>query len=128
MQATKQRDTPGELALRSALHALGLRYRVDLKVAGTRRRPDVVFGRAKVAVFVDGCFWHGCPVHATLPKTNGTWWVQKLAANRERDADTNDRLRDAGWHVVRVWTHEPVAAAAVQIAKLVRLRTEPRRQ
>jgi DNA mismatch endonuclease (patch repair protein) len=126
MQATRRRDTPGELALRSALHALGLRYRVDAKLRGTRRRPDVVFARAKVAVFVDGCFWHGCPIHATSPRTNAKWWARKLAENRDRDASTNAHLREGGWHVVRVWTHESMTAAAKRIARVVRRRTVQR--
>ena len=128
MQATKRRDTPGELALRSALFALGLRYRVDAKLPGLRRRPDVLLQRAKVAVFVDGCFWHCCPLHGTLPKTNAEWWARKLAENRARDADTNERLRDAGWHVVRLWEHEVMAPAAARIARIARRRAAPRRR
>jgi DNA mismatch endonuclease (patch repair protein) len=74
MQVTRRRDTPGELALRSALTAFGLRYRVDMPIVGARRRADIVFTKAKIAVFVDGCFWHGCPLHGTWPKTNTEWW------------------------------------------------------
>src|SRR5688572_8156631 len=92
MKATRRRDTSCELALRSIVHRLGLRYRVDLPLPGTRRRGDLVFTTARVAVFVDGCFWHGCPRHATAPKANAAWWREKLDANRRRDRDTVRRL------------------------------------
>src|SRR5688500_5061194 len=96
MQATRQRDTPGELALRSALRVLGLRYRVDTPLPGTRRRADVAFLHAKVAVFVDGCFWHGCPEHGTWPKANADWWRAKIEGNRRRDEDTDQKLASEG--------------------------------
>ncbi len=120
MRSTPRRDTPCELALRSALHRMGLRFRVDRPVPGTRRRPDLTFVSARVAVFVDGCFWHGCPKHATWPKANASWWRAKIERNRCRDADTTRLLRAAGWMVVRVWEHENVAAAAARTAKAVR--------
>jgi DNA mismatch endonuclease (patch repair protein) len=121
MQATRRRDTGGELALRSELHRRGLRYRVERQVLkGLRRRADIVFSRQKVAVFVDGCFWHGCPDHGTWPKNNAAWWREKIEANRARDADTDRRLREAGWFSVRVWEHEPVAAAADRVEEIVR--------
>src|SRR5262249_39617381 len=85
MQATPQRDTPCELALRSAVHRLGLRYRVDWRVPGTRRRADLAFVNTRVLVFVDGCFWHGCPEHGTWPKANASWWRDKIEANQQRD-------------------------------------------
>src|SRR5438445_11107238 len=88
MQVTPRRDTPCELALRSAAHRLGLRFRVDWQLPALRRRADLAFINARVAVFVDGCFWHGCPVHGTWPKTNAKWWRAKIEANRQRDADT----------------------------------------
>ena len=91
MRNTKRRDTKPELALRSALHGMGLRFSVDRPVHGTRRRSDVVFPTERVAVYVDGCFWHGCPKHGTVPKQNRQWWMDKLAANRQRDADTDAR-------------------------------------
>ncbi len=124
MSTTKQRDTRPELALRSELHRLGLRYFVDRRVDGTRRRADVVFPGARAAVYVDGCFWHSCPRHATVPKENRQWWVAKLETNRRRDADTNDRLRAAGWIVLRFWEHEDPVAAAQKVARTVRRRTE----
>ena len=116
MQATRGRDTAPELALRRELHRRGLRYRVDMPVVpGLRCRADIVFTRARVAVFVDGCYWHGCPQHATFAKSNAAFWAAKIAANQARDADTGRRLRLAGWTVVRVWEHDTVEAAADQV-------------
>jgi DNA mismatch endonuclease (patch repair protein) len=121
MQSTPQRDTPAELRIRKLLHAMGLRYLVDAKpLEGSPRRADVVFRRARVAVFVDGCFWHGCPEHGTWPKANEQFWRAKILANIERDAETNDRLRDRGWLVIRVWEHEDPSLAATRIARQVR--------
>src|SRR6185312_10973627 len=97
MQRTKRRDTPAELALRSALHHRGYRFRVDHKLPGLRRRADLVFPRERLAVFVDGCFWHACPEHATWPKRNREWWRQKIVGNVERDRDTDRRLEEIGW-------------------------------
>ena len=85
-----------------------------------------MFPAAKVAAFVDGCFWHSCPRHRTAPKANAAWWAAKLAANRHRDADTNRQLRRAGWEVVRAWEHEAPAAAAARIASSVRARLRRR--
>src|SRR5262245_16897691 len=121
MQVTRRRDTPAELALRTELGRLGLRYRIDASpIPGTRRRADVVFRRAHVAVFVDGCFWHGCPLHGTWPKKNARWWRQKIETNRRRDADTDRQLVEAGWSVVRVWSHDDVVETAKRIVRLVR--------
>jgi DNA mismatch endonuclease, patch repair protein len=123
MEATRRRDTPAEVALRSALHKQGLRFRVDVApLPGGRRRADVVFRRARVAVFVDGCFWHGCPQHGTSPKQNAEWWRAKLAANRARDADTNRELAEAGWLVLRFWEHEDPNVAVVAIVESVTAR------
>ncbi|WP_082570751.1 very short patch repair endonuclease [Cellulomonas sp. Root485] len=120
MSLARRRDTAPELALRRALHALGLRYRVAFPVPGQRRRSiDVAFTRARVAVFVDGCFWHGCPLHGTSPRLNSRWWTQKLEANQARDQDTNRILGELGWIVIRVWEHEDPHAAAVRIAASV---------
>lgn len=127
MQSTRRRDTASELALRSLLHRRGLRYRVDYPVIpGSRRRADLVFSRARVAVFIDGCFWHGCPEHASWPKANAEWWREKILTNRRRDEDTDKTLADAGWHVIRVWEHEPPAEAADRIQKAVAASPLPR--
>ncbi len=120
MERQARRDTKAELAVRRAVWRRGLRYRVDLApLSGSRRRADLVFTRAKVAVFVDGCFWHGCPIHATAPKSNAEWWAEKLAANVRRDRDTDERLEAAGWLVVRVWEHEDPEEAAGRIVAAV---------
>lgn len=113
MRRQRRRDTGPELALRRELHSRGLRYRVEYRPVGlSRRSVDVAFPRARVAVFVDGCFWHGCPEHSRATKSNTGWWASKIAGNRGRDADTDARLVEGGWAVVRVWEHDdPVAAA-----------------
>ncbi len=126
MQQQRRRNTRPEIALRRALHAAGLRYRVERPVLpGMRRRADVVFGPAKVAVFVDGCFWHLCPQHATFPRANADWWREKLERNRERDRDTDRLLFDQGWLPVRVWEHDEMAEAAIRIVGLVHDRRAP---
>jgi DNA mismatch endonuclease (patch repair protein) len=122
MQVTPRRDTPCELALRRAAHRLGLRFRVDRPIVGSRRRADLVFARARIAVFVDGCFWHGCPVHGTWPKANAAWWRDKIRANMQRDRDTDAELVAAGWRVLRFWEHEDAALAAAKIARIIRQR------
>ncbi len=113
MARVRQRGTDVEIELRRALHALGLRYRLQVPLSRKPRRvADIVFIGARVAVFVDGCFWHGCPLHATWPKENAGFWRAKIEANRTRDADTTRCLRELGWEVIRVWSHEdPVEAA-----------------
>ncbi|MFF2634392.1 very short patch repair endonuclease [Microbacterium sp. NPDC058021] len=123
MLANKRRDTSTEIAVRRELHARGLRYRVDFApLPGLRRRADVVFTRARVAVFIDGCFWHGCPIHGTAPKRNADYWGPKLAANVARDQDTDRRLADAGWRVLRFWEHEAPSAVADRAEHAVRRR------
>jgi DNA mismatch endonuclease (patch repair protein) len=113
-QATK--DTEPELSLRRRLYARGLRYRIDLApIPGSRRKADIVFTRRKVAVFVDGCFWHACPLHGTQPKSNAEWWATKLARNAQRDRETNALLSDEGWAVVRIWEHEDADAATERV-------------
>ncbi|MGW5308434.1 very short patch repair endonuclease [Nocardia thailandica] len=115
MSRQRRTGTDPEMALRRELHRRGLRYFVDrAPLRGQRRRADVVFPRARVAVYVDGCFWHRCPEHATHPKNNARWWADKLAGNVARDRATDLALAEAGWRVIRVWEHEdPVAAADV---------------
>jgi DNA mismatch endonuclease (patch repair protein) len=117
MKSNRRRDTTPELALRSALHRLGLRFRVDSAPLPdlARRRADIVFRRAQVAVFVDGCFWHGCPAHGTVPRSNAGYWVPKLHRNRERDAETDAALEMAGWLPIHVWGHDDPQEAATRI-------------
>jgi DNA mismatch endonuclease, patch repair protein len=107
MQNQRRRDTAVELEIRRRLHALGYRFRVDFRPEPSLRvRGDLVFTRKRVVVFVDGCFWHGCPDHSTRPKNNADWWAQKLAANMGRDLRNTVALQQFGWTVVRVWEHE----------------------
>ena len=127
MSVAKRRDTAPEVALRRELHARGMRYRVAYPVPGQRRRTiDVAFTRAKVAVFVDGCFWHGCPEHGMIPRSNGDWWKTKFAANQARDRDTDRLLSELGWAVVRVWEHEPPHAASDRVEAVVSQRSSKR--
>ena len=120
MARQKRTGTRPELILRSELHSRGLRFRVNRRqLPGT---PDIVFGPAKVAVFVDGCFWHSCPDHGVLPKNNREWWRTKLRANRERDLRKNQELEELGWLVIHVWEHEKVGPAADGIESLVNRR------
>lgn len=113
--------TKPELALRRELHRRGLRYFVDrAPIRGQRRRADLVFPRLRVAVYVDGCFWHRCPEHATFPKNNAQWWAEKLAGNVARDRATDTALTDSGWRVVRVWEHENAITAADRVQATLR--------
>jgi DNA mismatch endonuclease (patch repair protein) len=125
MLGNRSRDTVPELALRSLLHARGLRYRVDTRpLPDVNRRADIVFRPALVAVFMHGCYWHGCEIHYSQPKTNPEYWSTKVATNMARDADTIRRLRRAGWHPVVIWEHEDMARAAGRIARVVAARRE----
>lgn len=109
-------DTAPEMALRRELHARGRRFRVQMKVEGLPRRSvDVAFTRQRLAVFVDGCFWHGCPEHHIPPARNSDWWAWKVERNQSRDLDTNDRLQALGWQVIRIWEHEPPSQAADRV-------------
>ena len=120
MSRQRRLGTEPELQLRRLLHARGLRYRVGHPVPGRRRRTvDIAFTRARVAVFVDGCFWHACPVHGTSPTANGEWWGNKLAGNAARDRDTDIALAVAGWSVLRVWEHVPAKEAAAEVLSLL---------
>lgn len=111
----------GERALRSELHRRGLRFRIHRRIlVGSRRTVDIAFPSSKTAVFIDGCFWHGCPKHGTWPKNNREWWRTKIEGNIARDRDTDRRLSAAGWLVVRVWTHEAIETAANKIEATVK--------
>ncbi|MCY3786885.1 MAG: very short patch repair endonuclease [bacterium] len=120
MVANRSRDTKPELHVRSAVHRRGLRFRVSVRpIAELPRTADMVFRPAKVAVFIDGCFWHGCPEHYVEPRTNADYWSAKIARNKGRDSDTDQRLRDAGWTVLRYWEHEPIEEVAEDIISTV---------
>jgi DNA mismatch endonuclease (patch repair protein) len=120
MRSNRRRDTAPELAVRRLLHARGLRYRVDHRVVPeSRSRADIAFTRQRIAVFIDGCFWHSCPEHLHLPKANADYWIPKLARNVERDAEVTALLRDLGWTVLRFWEHVPAATAASEIVDAV---------
>jgi len=116
MQATLRRDTPPELKIRSLLHRRGYRFRVDARpLKSQKSRADIVLKRFRVAVYIDGCFWHGCPLHATWPKANASWWREKIESNRYRDARANAVLMASGWVVVRIWEHEDPSTALDRI-------------
>lgn len=121
MKANRRTDTKPEMRLRSALHALGYRYRKDhrLDLPLRRVRPDIAFTARKVAVFVDGCFWHACPEHGSAPKNNEWYWSPKLARNVERDRACDAALADAGWTVIRLWEHVPLEDAVAEVVKAV---------
>jgi DNA mismatch endonuclease (patch repair protein) len=126
MSRQARRDTAPEVALRRALHRRGLRYRVGTRpVPELRGAADIVFTAARVAVYVDGCFWHMCPEHSTMPANNADWWKAKLEGNRARDRRTDDVLTRHGWDVVRVWEHDDPEEAAARIAELVRRSRAP---
>lgn len=117
MRANRRRDTKPEVEIRRRLHAMGLRYRIDMRPEkSVRRHADIIFTKAKIAVFVDGCFWHGCAEHFIMPKTNRDYWENKIRTNMERDLNTNQKLKAAGWQVIRVWEHDPPDKAAAMIA------------
>lgn len=123
MQKQRQKDTVCELALRSLLHARGLRYRVDCRAEpSVPRKADIVIRPAKIAVFVDGCFWHRCPLHWKPPNRHSSWWTKKVEENARRDRETTVLLKHAGWHVIRVWEHEDPRVAADEILRAVALR------
>ena len=119
MQANGRRDTKPEVAVRRLLHASGLRFRVQYPVEGNRRRSiDIAFTRQRVACFIDGCFWHGCPIHFVAPKSNAAFWRTKIGGNMERDAETTALLEHYGWQVVRFWEHEQ----PLEVARAIGLR------
>ena len=118
MLGNRSRDTKPELLVRRSLHARGLRFRVDLRPEpAVRTRADIVFTRRRIAVYIDGCFWHGCPTHGTSPKSHSEYWTPKLARNIERDLESTAALEALGWLVLRFWSHEPVAEVVGRIAE-----------
>ncbi len=117
MRRVKSKDSGAELALRSALHAEGLRFRLHRRVEGVT--VDIAFPGAKVAVLVDGCFWHGCPRHATYPKSNTSYWLPKLKDNKQRDRRQSARLRGSGWKLFRVWEHDCLPPNPRVVARIV---------
>jgi len=121
MQSNRPRDTIPEVVVRSALHMAGLRFRKHARpLAYVRCEADLVFRKARLAVFIDGCFWHGCPEHATFPVTNGEWWAEKLSANRVRDRANDDLLQEKGWTVLRFWEHEAPEAVVRRVTQAIR--------
>ncbi|MFI5559285.1 very short patch repair endonuclease [Amycolatopsis japonica] len=122
MRANRRTDTKPEVALRGQLHRLGYRYRKDLRLvldSGVAVRPDIVFTAKKIAIFVDGCFWHVCPEHGRQPTSNEWYWTPKLRRNVERDRLVTDALQDAGWRVARIWEHVPLAAAVDVVVDMI---------
>lgn len=125
MRNTPPRNNSLEVEVRKHLHALGLRFRVHYPLPGMRRRTsDVAFPGLRVAVFVDGCFWHSCPVHRSIPKTNSAYWILKLKRNEERDRDTDRHLEDLGWISLRFWSHQ----ASDEIARAIHVAVGNRRE
>jgi len=136
-RANRRTDTKPEVRLRSELHRRGLRFRKDflIRVGEIRVKPDIVFTRRKLAVFVDGCYWHSCPEHGTVPHRNRLYWLPKLEVNVERDRRADAALSGAGWTVLRIWEHEAVEEAVAAVTSLLACResrrdglTLPRRQ
>jgi len=129
MQSNRGRDTKPELAVRSLVHAQGLRYYVSKRpLPNVGRTADLVFGPSKVAVFSDGCYWHGCPTHGQRPKTNAEFWNTKLDGNIRRDRETDRILIEAGWAVLRFWEHESPADCAARISEVVIARRPGRKK
>ncbi|MBM9459920.1 very short patch repair endonuclease [Nocardioides sp. zg-536] len=126
MQGNRSRDTSPELAVRRHLHAAGLRYRVDYRPEPSlRRTADIVFPKRRIAIFIDDCYWHSCPQHATSAKSNAAYWSKKLAENVARDTETTERLRDAGWLVLRFWEHQDPREVTAAVVAAVVLHSEP---
>ena len=124
MAAVGRRDTPQEMTIRKALFRAGCRYRVHFRPLADRRwTADIAFTGAKVLVFVDGCFWHGCPIHGTIPKSNREWWTAKIQRNVERDREADRVLTERGWAVLRVWSHEKPDDVVVRVLGTLRVAT-----
>jgi DNA mismatch endonuclease (patch repair protein) len=127
MQGNRGRDTGPEVAVRSELHRRGLRFRKHrAPIPGLRCQADIVFPIERVAVFIDGCFWHGCPEHGRRPSANGAYWSAKIERNRARDARNDVLLEQAGWAVVRAWEHEPPGSVASRVQATVARRRRGR--
>ena len=128
MRRMPERSTGPEMTIRRALFSLGLRYRIQYPVPGIKRRSiDIAFPGCKVAVFIDGCFWHGCSEHRTIPKNNHDWWENKIEENRTRDRDTDARLKEAGWLILRYWEHDAVEQIVAEVFEAVRIRRTNKR-
>lgn len=126
MRRQKTTNTGPEIAIRSALQRAGKRFRVNLPVPNRLRRTiDIAFPARKVAIFIDGCFWHGCPKHKQNPRNNSEWWHEKLQGNRDRDIDTDNVLKEAGWLVLRYWEHDSPEYAVAEILGMIDLRNHP---
>jgi DNA mismatch endonuclease, patch repair protein len=126
MSRFPRRDTKPEVALRRHLHARGMRYRVNFPVPGLARRTiDIAFSRTKIAIFVDGCYWHGCPSHGRVPRSNREWWIEKLRRNQARDLQTAAHLRALGWKVIRFWEHQDSQEVADVVESEVRQVIKP---
>jgi DNA mismatch endonuclease (patch repair protein) len=126
MQGNRSRDTSAELAVRRRLHAAGLRFRVAHRpLPAIRRTADIVFTKQRIAVFIDGCYWHACPEHYVAARSNAAYWSEKLARNVVRDAETTELLRASGWTVLRYWEHEDADEVAAQVVAVVRNRAGP---
>ena len=125
MKAAKPRDTSPELAIRSILHRKGLRYTVDTRpLEQLNRKADILFRKQRIAVFIDGCFWHSCPMHGTHAKSNADFWAEKLKKNQERDLDTTKQLEAAGWVVIRIWEHEDPILTSEKIYEIVKAKQQ----
>lgn len=121
MKSVRRTNTKPELAIQSCLKQMGLSFKTDFGIIkGSQRRADIVFKEAKVTVFIDGCFWHGCPIHGTWPKTNSEFWRKKVESNRKRDLDTDYHLTNIGWKVTRVWEHESPTEVADRIFVVIK--------
>jgi DNA mismatch endonuclease (patch repair protein) len=123
MRANRKRDTGPEMRLRRWLHARGLRYRVNYVIHtddGRMARPDIALPSRRLAVFIDGCFWHGCSAHGTNPRTNSVYWTAKIDGNKSRDLRDNEALRESGWVVLRIWEHEAADDAGPRVLKAAR--------
>ncbi len=126
MKGNRSRDTKPELAVRHLIHAAGLRYRVDYRPIPTiNRRADIVFTRQRIAVFIDGCYWHGCPIHYVASKTNPDYWASKISRNIERDTQTDELLCEHGWTPIRFWSHEPPTSVAAAILAILTSGAQP---